>query len=241
VEGAAEGTRYSGDHLNALCRAMARIRLREDLRGPSEPTDVDRALTEWADLPKMTPAEERVVATHEAGHAVCALFCPHSPPIDRISIRGDVGGALGVVDHQDPAHKYVITRGELLDRLCVLMGGREAEELLLQDLSVGSHGDLHQATTIARMLVEEFGMGGEAVGVCRFQADDKPGQRRQLSPAQMELLDRRVRELLEEARQRAGTLLRQNRVLVETLRDLLLDKKVIDAKALGELIATTPK
>src|SRR3954469_4761768 len=67
VEGAAPGTRHSGDHLNALCRAIARIRLREGIGRPTEPGDVERALTEWLELPRMTPAEERVVATHEAG------------------------------------------------------------------------------------------------------------------------------------------------------------------------------
>ena len=125
VEGAAPGTRFTGDHINALCRAMARIRLREKIDRPAEPDDVDRALTEWVERPKMTPSEERVVATHEAGHAVAALFCPHSPPIERISIRADTAGALGFVRYQDPSHKYVVTRGELLDDICVLMGGRE--------------------------------------------------------------------------------------------------------------------
>ena len=84
VEGAAMGTRFSGDHLNALCRAVARMRLRENNAEPCQPADIDRALTEWIERPKMTPQEERVVATHEAGHAVCALFCPHSTPIERI-------------------------------------------------------------------------------------------------------------------------------------------------------------
>ena len=98
VEGAAMGTRYSGDHLNALCRAVARMRLRENNAGPCQPADVDRALSEWIERPQMTPHEERVVATHEAGHAVCALFCPHSTPIERISIQADTGGRqLGFV------------------------------------------------------------------------------------------------------------------------------------------------
>ncbi|GIW82407.1 MAG: hypothetical protein KatS3mg105_4214 [Gemmatales bacterium] len=239
VEGAASGTRYSGDHLNALCRAVARIRLRENRRDATTPADIERALTEWLERPKMTAAEERVVATHEAGHAVCALLCKHAPPIERISILGDTAGALGFVRYQDPAHRYVVTRGELLDDLCVLMGGREAEILLLEDLSIGSAGDLHRATRIARALVEEFGMGGEEVGVCRFQSDRADASRQSnLSPAQLELLDRRVREILEQSRQRAANLLRENRVLVETLRDLLLERKSIDAKTLSEVIDT---
>jgi cell division protease FtsH len=236
VEGTAAGTRYSGDHLNALCRAIARTRLRENRAGPTTPADVERALTEWIERPKMTPQEERVVATHEAGHAVCSLFSSHSPPIERISIAGDAAGALGFVRYQDPAHRYVVTRGELLDDMVILMGGREAEQLLLDDLSIGSAQDLQRATQIARALVEEFGMGGEAVGVCRFHGDN--GERSRLphlSPAQLETLDRRVREVLEEARQRAAAILTQNRPLLETLRDLLVEKKVIDARTLRAL------
>jgi cell division protease FtsH len=236
VEGAAPGTRFSGDHLNALCRALARIRLRENVQRPTEPADVDRALTEWIDRPKMTLSEQRVVATHEAGHAVCALVCPHSPPIERISIRADMAGSLGFVRYQDPSHKYVVTRGELLDDICVLMGGREAEQMLMDDLSIGSAGDLNRATQIARALVEEFGMGGEQVGVGQFPTTvGEQGPRRQYSAAQLEAIDARVRGILEEARGRAAGILRENRPLVETLRDMLLDKKVIDAKTLGSI------
>jgi cell division protease FtsH len=239
VEGAAMGTRFSGDHLNALCRAIARFRLRESKTTPTQPADIDRALTEWVERPRMTPLEERVVATHEAGHAVCALRCEHATPIERISIQGDSAGALGFVRYQDPAHRYVVTRGQLLDDLCILMGGREAELLLLDDLSIGSSGDLQRASAIARALVEEFGMGGDAVGVCRFQSDHgEPQRRTDLSATQLEAIDRRVRELLEEARQRAAQILSDNRALVETLRDLLLDKKVIDASGLGALLKT---
>ena len=238
VPGAAPGTRFTGDHLNALCRAMARIRLRENITRESTPADVDRALTEWLERPKMTRKEEEAVATHEAGHAVVAMFCEHAPPIDRISILSDFAGALGFVKYQDPAHRYVVTRGELLDRMTILMGGREAEQLLLDDLSIGSVGDVEHATEIARSIVEEFGMGGDGLGAVRYHADgQQPGERRRhLSPELLEQLDRRVRELVEDSRHRAAELLLQNRAILETLRTLLLDKKVIEAAALSELL-----
>lgn len=235
VEGAAAGTRYSGDHLNALCRSLARYRLRENVTGPTEPADIDRVLTEWIERPKLTAAEERVVATHEAGHAVCALFSEHATPIERISIQADTAGALGFVRYQDPAHRYVVTRAELLDDLCILMGGREAESLLLNDISIGSTSDLQRATAIARALVEEFGLGGEGVPVCRFR-DDITGGVRVLSQMQMETLDRRVAELIESARTRAATILHEQRKIVEVLRDMLIEHKVIDAKTLAEVV-----
>ncbi|MFK7768141.1 MAG: AAA family ATPase [Mariniblastus sp.] len=240
VEGAAPGTRYTGDHLNAFCRALARVRLREDKQGPTTAADVDRTLTEWVERPKMTLSEEVVVATHEAGHAVCSLFCEHTPPIERISIRGDLAGALGFVKSKDPAQKYIVTRNQLLDRLCVLMGGREAEALLLNDLSIGSAGDLEHATAIARSLVEEFGMGGDLVGVGQLVTKPHGNDRtRQISEGQLKAIDESVREMLESARDRAAAILKENQAMVETLRDLLLDKKVVDSKTLGEWTKST--
>jgi cell division protease FtsH len=236
VEGAAPGTRFTGDHINALCRAVARSRLRDKVTGKTEPADIDRSLTEWIDRPKMTPDEERVVATHEAGHAVCALFCPNAPPIDRISIRAEMAGALGFVRHQDHAHKYVVTQGRLIDDICVLMGGREAEQLLLNDLSIGSSGDLVRATNIARALVEDFGAGGKSVGIGYYPTLSEPNQpQQQLSPQQLEAIDRQVGAILEGQRQRAIGILTDNVTLVETLRDLLIEHKVIDSKTLGQL------
>jgi cell division protease FtsH len=250
VEGAAAGTRYSGDHLNALCRSIARIRLREKVSGtfsaaekvpdtfsrPTTPEDVERALTEYLEMPELTPKEERVVATHESGHAVVALFSPHSPPIDRITIRGDTAGALGYVRYQDRQHKFVVTRNEMLDTITVLMGGREAEQLLLDDLSIGSSEDLRRATIIARTLVEELGMGGDETGVVRFNQDEKSQRHPYLSEEQKAALDRRVKAVVEEGQARAAAILAENRAALETLRDLLLDKKTIDAKALRELL-----
>jgi len=236
VEGAAAGTRYSGDHLNALCRSVARIRLREHRTDATVPADVERALTEYLEMPELTPKEERVVATHESGHAVDALFSPHSPPIDRVTIRGDTAGALGYVRYQDRQHKFVVTRNEMLDTVAVLMGGREAEQLLLDDLSIGSSEDLRRATIIARTLVEELGMGGDATGVVRYNHEEKSQRHPYLSDEQRAALDRRVRAVLEESRDKAVTILRDNRAVLETLRDLLLEKKTIDAKALRELL-----
>ena len=240
VEGAAAGTRYSGDHLNALCRALARIRLRESIDGPTTSNDVERALTQWIDRPKMTASEQHVVATHESGHAIVNLFCKHAKRIERISILGDAAGSLGFVRYQDPANRYVVTRGELLDDLAILMGGREAERVLLDDISIGSAGDLDRATMIARALVEEFGMGDAHTGLCSYFVDDArhAGRRPNLSDEQRAAIDTAVRGLLEEARAKAAAIIEENRSLVEMLRDKLLTDKVIDAKSLNRFVAS---
>jgi cell division protease FtsH len=229
VEGT--GSPYSGDHIQALCRQIARSRLREERDGDTDVGEVEAALSAYLERPELSAAEERVVATHEAGHAVCALFCEHVPRIDRISIQGDLAGALGVVEYADPAHRYVTTRGQLLDSICVLMGGREAELLLLPDLSIGSGHDLDRATSIARTLVEELGMGGEATGVRRYGSTASES-----SEASRSAIDAAVLAVLEQQRKRAEKILAEHRELVVSLRDLLVDKKVLDRDSFAGLL-----
>jgi cell division protease FtsH len=118
------------------------------------------------------------------------------------------------------------------------MGGREAEALLLDDLSIGSSEDLRRATIVARALVEELGMGGDTTGVMRFNMDEKSQRHPHLSEVQRAALDQRVREVIEECRQKAATILREQQTVLENLRDLLLVKKTVDAKALSEMAAT---
>jgi cell division protease FtsH len=233
VEGT--GTRYTGDHIQALCRATARLRLRRGMSGPTEVADIEEVLTQYLDRPELTSAEELVVATHEAGHAVCALYCDHAPAIDRISIRGDIGGTLGFVQYADPAHRYVVTQAQLLDSLCVLFGGREAESLLLDDLSIGSSDDLHRATGIARALVEQYGMGDDEVGVYRYRGD-REYDHVPLSQATREAIEKNVRHILENQRQRARALLSEHREAVLSLRDLLIERKALDREALADLL-----
>ena len=237
VPGPSGGTRYSGDHLQALCRQLARTRLREARRGPATPADVERAIEQYLDRPKLTAGEELVVATHEAGHAVTALSCRHAPPIDRISIRGDIGGALGYVKHADHAHRYIVTVAQLRDTICTLFGGREAEALLLDDLSIGASSDLHHATGIARALVERYGDSGADVGIGRWAHDgDAP-----VSEASRARIDQEIRTILEAERRRARQILEAQRPLLVALRDLLLERKVLDRASFAHLTpALTP-
>jgi cell division protease FtsH len=91
---------------------------------------------------------------------------------------------------------------------------------------------------MARDMVEVFGMGGDDVGAMRYRAlNDHHKRHADLSPSHLEALDKRVRELLEDARQQAATILRENRAVVEMLRDELVEKKVIEATTLKELLA----
>ena len=176
------------------------------------------------------------MATHEAGHAVTALICKHAPPIDRISIRGDIGGALGYVKHADPAHRYVVTYNQLRDQMCTLFGGREAEALLLDDVSVGSASDLSYATDIARAMVERYGDGGVEIGTGRWtHHKDVP-----VSESARSRIDQQIRTILERERERARDILAANKPLLISLRDLLIEKKVLDRAAFAHLAPVQP-
>ncbi len=223
---------YTGDHLYAMARALARIRMREERSGPSRPADVEQALSANVERPRLTPAEERVVAIHECGHAICALYCEHVPPIERITIVGDLGGSLGSVRLADPVDREVITRKQLLDRLCVLFGGRAAELTILGDLSVGAAADLHRATAIAREIVEVLGMGEVTAGSYRVGAPSEPVKTE---------IDRAVMTLLKDADARARQLVQTHRAELEALCEELLQRKVIDASGLDRIVGAGPE
>jgi cell division protease FtsH len=238
----ATGTPFSGDHLNALCRSMARIRLRDGRSDGSTAADVERALTEYEEKLNPTPKEEKLLATHEAGHAVCALFSEHSRPIERITIRSETSWAPAYVLYkEDNTRRLGLTHRQMLADLCVLYGGIEAERLLLDDVSTGASGsDLVRATALAHYIVEMCGMGGDDLGLRQFRHPETGNRLEHLSPEQLSILDRQVNSLIAEARTKAAHLLRDNRAALEGLRDLLLEKKTLDAGALKGVFPGAP-
>lgn len=214
------GLPWSGDHLYALCRALARDRLRANATGPSTVADVERALSAHRVAVTLNAAEELVVATHECGHAIVALHCAHVPPIQRISIRADLAGALGFVRLTDPTNRHVTSQAQLRDALCVMMGGHTAERVLLGDVSNGAGADLDRATRLARDMVEALGMTGE-LPLRSYRAGE-------LADGTLGAIDRAVDTLLGEATRRAEDIVKAHRDELLALRGLLLEQKVLD-------------
>ena len=232
VPGAAPGTHFSGDHLQALCRSIARDRLRANRSDPTTPEDIEGALSAMNRLPRMTKSEQRIVAIHESGHALTTLLTPNSPPLRRISLQDDVVGTSGYVECFSRPNRHVVTLGEMLDRICVLMGGREAERLLLGDITLGATQDILMATQIARELVEVHGLG--SVGLAPLNArGDHPDRQNHWGTALRDKLDQAINDILEKQRERSTSILKSNLKLLETLANLLLEKQSLDATELG--------
>src|SRR5262249_26832724 len=146
-----QGTPFSGDHLNAMCRSIARLRMRDNRTDETTAQDVERAMSEYVKRLNLTDKEKLMVATHEAGHFIVALHCPHHPPPLRITIESEMSWAVGYVRFQHSGSELENeSRNELLDHLCVSLGGIEAERRLLKDVSNGAAGgDLTTAASIA--------------------------------------------------------------------------------------------
>src|SRR5690554_829454 len=186
--------------------------------------------------------ERRIVAYHEAGHAIVAERVEHADPVHKISIIPRGIAALGYTQQLPEDDRYLIQRAELDDRMAVLLGGRAAEELVFGEISTGAGNDLERATEMARRMVAEFGMS-EIVGPVTFHrrrqvmlGDEMELDRNGFSEATAQQIDSEVRRLLVEAYQRAFSLLRSEREVLDAVAERLLEAEVVDREELRTLM-----
>jgi cell division protease FtsH len=236
----ATGTAFSGDHLNALCRAVARLRMRENIQGETTPKLVERGLTEFDEKFELNEKDAIMVATHEAGHFLCAIFCPHHAPPEKVTIQSDMPWAPFFTQFKHDKRKIGYSRNELLDILTVLYGGIEAERLLLGDISTGASAfgdpksDLSRATDLAEIFVEACGMSNIAAPLRTFR--DHNGKRSILSGSMAEAIDRQVNTIILECQARATSILSNHKADLIAIRDELLEKKTIEGDRVKHII-----
>lgn len=229
-----KGLPFAGDHLYAVCRALKRQQLRMggDIK-PFTQEDLDKALQRKTRRAiTLSEREERVIAVHEAGHAILAMVLPKATPPEKITIASDVEGALGYVLRVARQHPYAVTAEELQAEICVGMGGIEAERMVYGDVSIGAYGDLQRCTATARAMVVGHGMAKDLAP--RVLLDDERA-RDQLSQQRWAEVDKAIDDILKAEIERARTLLHQHRDLHTALVTLLLEKKVLDATAIAAL------
>jgi cell division protease FtsH len=229
-----KGIPFSGDHLQAVCRALKRQQIRDGEKAFTT-DDIDRALQRKTRRPiVLSPEEERVIAIHEAGHALVAMLIPKATPPEKICIAQDQEGALGYVMRAARTRPYTTTDEEMRADICVGLGGQTAERLVLGEVSVGAYGDLQQCNAIARAMVEQYGMsqrlGPRVVLDDEIARDGSAG--RGVAEARRTLLDAEVERILREEQARCERVLMDNLALHDALARLLLEKKVLDAAAL---------
>jgi len=191
----------------------------------------------------MTDEEKRRVAFHEAGHALVALSVTHADPVHRVTIIPRSIGALGATLQLPTEERYLMTLDELRDRICVLFGGRTAEELTCGAPSTGAQDDLERATEIARQMVCRFGMS-EALGPAVWDQSPSvrllfvPGERprAECSEETSRLIDSEVRRILESEHARARKLLEARAEALEAIAKELIAHETLEQNQLEGIV-----
>ena len=183
----------------------------------------------------ITPEEKKSIAHHEAGHATVSWLLPHANPLFKVTIvpRGQALGAAWYL----PEERQLVTKAQMVDEMCSLIGGRVAEEIINGQPSTGALNDLERLTKMAYGMVTYYGMS-EKVGNMSFY--DSTGSRaydltRPYSEKTAELIDKEVKELIEMIHDRTEQLLKDNFVGFTQLAELLLEKEVIFADDLERI------
>ncbi|HET9872759.1 MAG TPA: ATP-dependent zinc metalloprotease FtsH [Propionibacteriaceae bacterium] len=189
----------------------------------------------------MNEKEKLVTAYHEGGHALVAAALPGTDPVHKVTIlpRGRALGYTMVLPEQD---KYSNTRGELLDQLAYMMGGRAAEELVFHDPTTGASNDIDKATSVAKAMVTQYGMS-ERLGAVKFGSGDAEpflgrdmgGHGRDYSEEVAAVVDEEVSQLISTAHQEAFDILTENRAVLDDLVRALFEQETLDRQEVAEV------
>ncbi|NIP28003.1 MAG: ATP-dependent zinc metalloprotease FtsH [Phycisphaerae bacterium] len=194
----------------------------------------------------LSDEELKLIAYHEAGHAVIAAILPNADPIHKVTIVPR-GHAMGVTQQLPEREKFIYPREYMLDRLAVMMGGRAAEDLVLGTATSGAENDLKEATKLARKMVLDWGMserlGRVALGGEREQVflGEEIAQRRQYSETTAREIDEEIKATLDEAYERAIETLREHYEQLNRIAETLLAEEEIPGEKVLELLGASQK
>jgi cell division protease FtsH len=185
--------------------------------------------------------EREITAYHEAGHALVAKLTPGTDPVHKVSIIPR-GMALGVTQQLPTEDKYMLSKDYLIKSIRVLLAGRAAEEIIFNERTTGAGNDLERATEMARKMVTEWGMS-EIVGPIRLAHKEgevflgkEMSSRQDYSEATSLEVDKEIKDIIVNAYNNAINLLKENEKSLHKLAKLLLEKEVVEAKDLDEVI-----
>jgi cell division protease FtsH len=184
------------------------------------------------------PDEKKIIAYHEAGHALCGWYLPHAMPLVKVTIVPRGVAALGYAQYL-PKERYITRTEQMLDQMCMTFGGRAAEEVVFQKISTGAQNDLDKVTKMAYDMTTIYGMNAK-VGQVSFYGMSKDTYQRPYSDNTATLIDDEVRKLLDSQYERAQGLLHEHRDKLELLAHELLDKEVLLKSDLEKLIGPRP-
>jgi cell division protease FtsH len=193
----------------------------------------------------MSTREREIVAYHEAGHAIVASVLPNMDPVHKISIVARGFGALGYTMQLPLEDRYLLQRGDLLNQMAILLGGRSAEEIAVGEISTGAQNDLQRVTDVARSMITEWGMS-DKLGMVNYDQSRRgrfldlgmPAERGNYSEETARVIDEEVKQLIAGAHEVARRILRDNRDILERVTRFLLEKEVMEGDELRAMMNT---
>lgn len=241
---AAQTPGFAGAEIANVCNEAALIAARRNKK-QVDLTDfeaaIDRVIGGLEKRNKIiSPEEKKIVAYHEAGHAVAGWFLEHADPLVKVSIVPRGVAALGYAQYL-PKEQFLYQTEQLLDEMCMALGGRAAEELIFGKISTGALSDLERITKLAYSIVTVYGMN-EKIGNISFY-DSKQSEynfTKPYSEATAELIDQEVKALIDRAYARTKDLLQSRRNELEIVAQKLLEKEIIFQTDLETLIGKRP-
>jgi AFG3 family protein len=185
------------------------------------------------------PEEKEIIAYHEAGHAICGWFLEHAYPLLKVTIVPRGTAALGYAQYT-PKEQYLYNTDQLMDQICMTLGGRAAEEIFFHKISTGASNDLQQITRMAYSMVTVYGMNDKIGNVSFYDPTQENTFTKPFSEETGKIIDEEVRKLIDEAYVRTKNLLTEKRADVEKLAQELLTKEVLFQSDVEALIGKRP-
>ncbi|MFL5747703.1 MAG: ATP-dependent zinc metalloprotease FtsH [Niastella sp.] len=187
----------------------------------------------------ISPDEKRIIAYHEAGHAICGWYLEHAYPLLKVTIVPRGVAALGYAQYT-PKEQYLYNTDQLMDQVCMTLGGRASEDIFFHKISTGAQNDLQQITRIAYSMVTIYGMNEKVGNVSFYDPAQENSFTKPYSEETSKLIDEEVRKLIEEAYEKTKQLLTEKRIQVEKLAEALLEKEVLFQSDVEALIGKRP-
>jgi cell division protease FtsH len=187
----------------------------------------------------ISPLEKKVIAYHEAGHAVIGWFLEHTDPLVKVTIVPRGVAALGFAQYL-PKENYIVTTQQMQDRMCMALGGRAAELAIYNHLSTGAQSDLDMVTKMAYAMVSVYGMSEKIGNVSFHGMGDEYGMQKPYSDETAKIIDEEARDIILLQMQRASTMLVEKADALESIAQELLLKEILYSDDLERLIGKSP-
>ncbi len=187
----------------------------------------------------LSDSEKRAVAFHEVGHALVAALLKHTDPVHKITIVPRTMGSLGYTMQLPTEEKYLVSKEEMIDKICVMLGGRSAEEVELNSMSTGASNDIERATETARSMVTMYGMTDrfDMMGLESMKdryLDGRPVQN--CSAQTASIIDDETLNIIKECHQRAKGIIKDNKNLLRKISESLIEKETLMGEEFMDII-----